>query len=118
MGSWTWAGATSPCASTLFKASISLFSSASIITAGSWLACARLGDTCRLPFAHKTANNPECAWVQATARGFWVRLLVLEPQRRDDGEARLAGAAISRSDFAPARLPHAWRERPFGAVSR
>src|SRR5271166_5133189 len=35
MGSWTWAGATSPCASTLFKASISLFSSASIITASS-----------------------------------------------------------------------------------
>jgi hypothetical protein len=33
------------------------------------LACARLGDTCRLPFAHDPANNPECAWVQATARG-------------------------------------------------
>ena len=47
-----------------------------------WLACARLGDSCRLPFAHDPANNPECAWVQATARGFWVRPLVSPSVRR------------------------------------
>ena len=79
------------------------------------LACARLGGTCRLPFAHYPANNPECAWVQATARGFWVRLLVspafverpgqlatCNGQVREARAARLS-ARRSRDDRAPSR---------------
>src|SRR5271166_1345278 len=74
MGSWTWAGATSPCASTLFKASISLFSSASIITAGSLVQGLVTPAVYHLRMTPPTILN--AAWVQATARGFWVRLLV------------------------------------------